>query len=239
MLDILNMNESQIDTLLKLQNYAYEFLLWINQRAMDDPSILSDQNLEKWSSPATCEEWVRQVLGMIPASIRPAESELPAFSKLFRAFFHTSFRVVDKSSVRASNDWGDPIWVSSRKRRLVAGPPGGKRTPKGKAKKEKSADELCLHALDELALEAGYCCSRDQLNQLRTNESYATEVVLWTYIHELERRANFSSQGEPVLLLWVSLPKKLRENISTERVLRAQHILQQAIRENYACSSSN
>ena len=226
------MNESQIDTLLKLQKNAYEFLLWINQRAMDDQSILSDQNLEKWKSPATCEQWVRQVLGMIPASMRPTESELPSFSKLFGAFFQTSFHLVESSPVLTSDDWGEPIWVSSGKRKLVAGAPGGKRTPKGKAKKEKSADELCLHALDELALEAGCCCSRDQLDKIRTNSSYATEVVLWTYIHELERRANFASQGEPVLLLWTSLPKKLRENISTERVLRAQDILQQAIRKS-------
>ncbi|HEY0075859.1 MAG TPA: hypothetical protein VGB77_17285 [Abditibacteriaceae bacterium] len=129
------MEKSDIERILHLHNTAYEFLLWLNKRAGNEQEILSDQNLEKWRYAESCEAWVREMHGMIPQSLRPSVEDIPAFARLFSSFFQTSFYLVESAPTPAYDYFGDQSgYVKSGKRKLMAGAPSGKKSPKGKAK---------------------------------------------------------------------------------------------------------
>ena len=147
------MNKIEIERILNLQHGAYELLLWINKRAENEQSLLCDENLEKWRYAESCESWVREMQGMIPRDLRPAEADIPAFARLFSAFFRTSFRVVDNAFVSDGEIYGGNYYYQSGQRRLMAGSPEAKKSSKGKARVRETADELRVIALEELTLE--------------------------------------------------------------------------------------
>lgn len=225
------MNREDIERILRLQNSAYELLLWLNKRAETEQEILSDQNLEKWRFGESCEAWVRDVRGMIPQALRPADDEIPAFARLFSSFFQTSFRLVESAPTVAYDYYGhESGYVGSGRRKLMAGAPSGKKTPKGKAKVGKSARELRLIALEELAIENDFLPSRAELEALERDSSLLPALTLWTYVHELNRRAHFASQGEAVRSLWVAMDKKEREKMNADQVIKARELLLAAIK---------
>jgi hypothetical protein len=161
--------------------------------------------------------------------------DIPAFARLFSSFLQTSFRLVESAPTTAYDYWGEESgWVGSGKRRLVAGAPGGKKSPKGKAKVGETAHELRILALEELALEHDFLPERAPLESLERDPSLAADVTLWTYIHELNRRAHFASQGEAVRSLWLAMDKKGREKIDAVRVLKAREALLAALKARLA-----
>ena len=226
---LLRLQRSAYELLLRLQRSAYELLLWINQRAASEQELLSGENLEKWRYARSCETWVRDIHGMIPTAIRPSEEEIPAFARLYSSFFQTSFRLAESTAVQLpehrGSRWG---WRQTGRRKLVAGAPGGKKTQGGKAKLEEAARELRLIALEELALEHDLLLGPRELEALDCDAALARAVTLWTYVHELNRRANFASQGEAVRLLWGAMDKKERAKLDVERVLRARDTILKA-----------
>lgn len=227
------MHKHDIERILRLQNAAYELLLWLNQRAAHEQEILSDHNLEKWRYAASCETWVRDIYGMIPQSLRPAPDGIPAFARLFSSFFQTSFRLVESAPTVAYAHFGGPDgYIGSGKRKLMPGAPGSKRSAKGKAKVGESARELRLIALEELALENDMLPSRADLERLGSDDRWSEALTLWTYMHELNRRANFVSQGEAVRSLWQAMDKKERERMSVDKVIKARDTLLAALKSS-------
>jgi len=225
------MKNEAIDRLLRLQHAAYELLLWINERAELEQDLLGDVNLGKWRYAGSCEAWVRDIHGMIPLAIRPSEADIPAFARLYSSFFQTSFRLAESTAVQLPEHRGHPWgWRQTGRRKLVAGSPGGKKTQGGKTKLEEAARELRGIALEELALEHDLILGPAELETLLTDSVLAPAVTLWTYVHELHRRANFASQGEAVRLLWGSMDKKAREKMDTERVAKARDAILKAAR---------
>jgi hypothetical protein len=224
------MNKSDIERILHLQQSAYELLLWVNKRAENEQEILSDQNLERWRFGDTCEAWVRDVYGMIPNALRPTEEDVPAFARLFSSFFQTSFRIVESAPTRVYDNWGEESWGGSGKRKLMPGAPGGKKSAKGKVKVGASARELRLIALEELAIENDLLLGRSDLEALESDAKLHDALVLWTYIHELNRRANFASQGEAVRSLWQKMDKNEREKIDAGKVIYARDRLLAALK---------
>lgn len=225
------MEKSDIERILHLQNAAYEFLLWLNKRAENEQAILSDQNLEKWRYAESCEAWVREMHGMIPQSLRPSLEDISAFARLFSSFFQTSFHLVESAPTPAYDYYGEQSgYVAGSKRKLMAGAPTGKKSAKGKAKIGESAHELRLIALEELALENDLLVSRTELEAVTSKEELSDALTLWTYFHELNRRAQFASQGEAVRSLWLAMDKKAREKINADKVIKARDILVNALK---------
>ncbi|HEX8549925.1 MAG TPA: hypothetical protein VF681_00080 [Abditibacteriaceae bacterium] len=220
------MNRNDIERILRLQNSAYELLLWLNKRAENEQELLSDHNLEQWRHGESCENWVRETSGMIPQAIRPSQEDIPAFARLFSSFFLTSFRLTERAPVVSYDYYGhESGYVGSGKRRLMAGAPSGKKSAKGKVKVEESARELRIIALEELALENDLLLSRADLEALEQDDNLHDALVLWTYFHELNRRANFASQGDAVRSLWQAMDKKEREKMSVEKIVNARDSL--------------
>ena len=222
----MSMDKTEIERILRLQNGAYELLLWLDHRAQTEPELLSNQNQEKWRYAPSCEAWVRAIYGMIPQNLRPGEADIPAFARLFSSFFATSFRVVENAPVTAHDYYGHPSgFVAGPKRRLMAGAPDGKKSSKAKAKIRESADELRVLALEELALEHELFPSRAAVETLAKRPSLEAALTLWTYFHQLARRADFASQGAAVRSLWQEMPKKERQNLSADDILAARELL--------------
>lgn len=226
------MTETEISRLLELQKSAYELLLWLDERARTEPEVLSDQNLEKWRVAASCEAWMRDVYGMIPQSLRPLEAEIPAFARLFSSFFLTSFRLVESAPIRAFDYRGEEPtgYIGSGRRKLMAGSPEAKKSSKGKERVGETARELRWIALEELGLEHDLLPGRAVLELLEGDAALAADLTLWTYVHELNRRAHFASQGAPVRSLWLAMEKKEREKISAKKVVLARERLLAALR---------
>lgn len=225
------MNQDDIERILRLQNSAYELLLWLNKRAEDEQEILSDHNLEKWRFAASCETWVRSVHGTIPQALRPSQDDIPAFAHLFSSFFQTSFHLVESAPTRVYGHSDDESWWGgSGQRKLMPGAPGGKKSAKGKARGAESARELRLIALEELALENDLLPSRADLESLEKDAKLHDALVLWTYFHELNRRAHFASQGEAVRSLWQEMDKKERVKINAQKIIKARDSLVAALK---------
>lgn len=227
------MDKHEVESLLRLQKSAYEFLLWLDKRAETQQELLSDDNLEKWRFAQSCETWVRSIHGMIPQAIRPAQNEIPAFSRLFSSFFQTSFYITENAPVRSYDYYGHANgFVGSGKRKLMAGSPRGKTSSRGKSKVADSTRMLRRAALEEIALENGLFPSQATIEQVEQNHNIDRALNLWTYVHELNRRANFASQGEAVRALWQSLDKSERETINVESVLAARDSLLWALKNS-------
>jgi hypothetical protein len=112
----------------------------------------------------------------------------------------------------------------------MAGAPSGKKSAKGKAKVRESARALRLIALEELALENDLLLNRADLEVLEKDEKLHDALVLWTYFHELNRRANFASQGEAVRSLWQEMDKKEREKMNADKIVNARDSLVKALK---------
>ena len=208
--------------MLGLQKGVYELLLWLNQRAGDDETILRDENLEAWRFADSTEAWLRGFVGMMPADLRPVAADVPAFARLFSSFFSTSFQVSETTNVRL----GYQNHKQEKRRSLVAVPPSlGAKSAKGKAKVKDDARELKLLALEALALEGELSPTRAELEALLARRELARDVLLWTYFHELERRANFASQGASVLFLWRDMSVAERKKLDAKRVWAAHETL--------------
>ncbi len=221
---------ASIERVLHLQGSAYEFLLWLGQRAREDDSILRDENIEAWRFPDSTQVWLGGFVGMMPAHLRPEEGDAPAFSRLFSSFFSTSFQVSEKTNLTQNDGDGRYGWQEDR-RSLVAAPPSlGKKSAKGKAKVKDDARELKLLALEALALEEELFPSRAELEALLAQPELEREVLIWTYFHEIERRANFASQGAPVLYLWREMSVAERRKLDAARVWEAREALLKQLR---------
>lgn len=110
----------------------------------------------------------------------------------------------------------------------MAGATGEKKSTK--AKVGESARELRFIALEELALENDLLLGRSDLELVESDAKTNEALVLWTYIHELNRRANFASQGEAVRSLWQAMDKKARQNINVDKVVKAREVLLAALK---------
>ena len=220
------MTREELNRVLDLQNKAYKLLLWIDGEA---PQLLSDTNVEAWKQTDTCEDWARQMMNTFPFELQCEENDIPTFSHLFSAFFTTSFHVEQKNESNWARTQGHHYDVWSR-RKLVAGTTSIKKTKGQKEKQAKSAHNLRLIALEELAIENDVDLSHQQLETLANDSAIADALNLYSYAHELVRRSQFASQGAAVHSLWSTMDKKTRQSLNAEVIWQARETLLAAIR---------
>ncbi len=223
------MTREELNRVLDLQNKAYGLLLWIDDQARHQPDLLSEKNVEAWRSVASCEDWIRRMIGIFPRDLRPGENDIAAFSHLMSSFFNTSFRVDYRTESRWDGDWDGWTPVSAGKR-LVTGTSSTRKTKAQKEKILESARHLQLIALEELAIENDVDLSREQLETLAHQSEVQDALNLFSYAHELVRRSQFASQGVAVHALWNTMDKKTRQKLNTEIIWQARETLLAAMR---------
>ena len=101
----------------------------------------------------------------------------------------------------------------------------GRKPSNSKDNIRETARELRMIAHEELALENNLLPGRERLKALANDEKLRDAVTLWTYFHELNRRANFSSQGEAVAYIWRTMNPNERKKMNAEKILKARERL--------------
>lgn len=178
--------------LLSLHEKSYALFRWLNGTLKS-----GRQTLEKVSGalsfPDAAARWIRANASRLPEEHRPVPGDLDEFSHLFASYLSTSFEVGTNIRFNCPGCWCCGYWVTSK--HLKARNPD--RKAKERARKLKviylrqATEELRLPLLDP-ELEA-FAKARPEL---------AESLSLVTYVNELARRSQFSSQGEAVLALW-------------------------------------
>lgn len=204
------MNYEDIEQSVNLQKKAYGLLLWLKDRAKENPAMLKQ---EPFANGAGWLPWVEQRMDSFPTQLRPAMEEVAAFTLLLSSFFTTSFRVAE---VRRRDDC---------KTSLVAGakPFRGRRNKRAtEARETEAVHELCALALASLATEVGVDSSPEIVARIEADDTLAKDLALWTYARELARRTEFASQGPAVHRLWLSLDEKVRRELSAGKIWEAR-----------------
>ncbi len=197
----------EVAELLRLHDKAYQLLLWLGQRAVRHPKALSPEVVQQLARPATCAEWLAASRLSLPANVLPDKGMQDAFVNLFSSFFSTSFHVEHVSL-------GNKLLDSS----LSTGSSAGRRNPSGFI----AAQAL---ALRHLGGSENIRISDAEARTLAKRKSMQPNLLLWTYVWELDRRAKGKGKGEVVHRIWRSLPVDLRKNMTTEAVWEARNRL--------------
>jgi hypothetical protein len=228
------MERKELERVLDLQQKAYELLLWISGQAKSNPSLLSQENIDKFRYADSCEEYVHHMKGIFPERLRPDEIDNSAFAHLLSSFFNTSFHVSTNPELgwKGTHWWDEhPIPTGERYLILKPGKPKEKRTKKAKERDAEVARNLQFIALEELAIENDIDLPPTKLKEVADQSHLQDALSLWSYAHELVRRAHFASQGAAVHYLWQSLDKKTREHLNAEVIWNAREQLVHALRE--------
>ncbi len=184
---------SQMQRLVGLQEKSYQMFRWINQKLIER-GFRFDRIHGAISMADAAEEWIERHNDSVPVSFRPSPDDRAAFARLLASYMATSFEVRDKLHVSDGGcccDWCNYV-VNIRHLRA--------RKPSRKAKA--SATKLKEIALRQLADELGLAIQPDELAAMIDDPTTTIDVSWLSYGRELQRRAEFASQGEGVLVLW-------------------------------------
>lgn len=198
------LDRAELRRAIALHEQAYGLFKWLNASMKRGQRAL-DGSLEALSFADAAAEWIRRWWSTLPTDHRPADADADAFAHLFASYLATSFRVVERSAVRACPGcWCCVHWIESKHLRA--------RDPDRKARAD--AVELERSYLRGLAAATGVAPSPAALEALTGDRTLAVPLALATYATELIRRTRFASQGEGVLALWrtISRDAKGRRN---------------------------
>ncbi len=89
----------------------------------------------------------------------------------------------------------------------------------------KGSSTVKFYAVKHLLASKSLSLNDKSLKRFVRLKSIHEEVTLWTYVWELRQRAKGKSKGPTVHQLWLSMPYKVRKNITCIHVVEASEIL--------------
>lgn len=201
------LGRDEIARLLTLQAMAYELLKWLDQEAVRNPGLLSNA-AGPLTEPDSAADWLEARRDHLPAGLVPGDPR-GAFANLFCSFFSTSFRVE-----RVEFD-GRVVW--SRVKRTVPG-----RSGLG------SAQALALKHL--AASERQPITGKESSELVKKLRGARDDLLLWTYVWELDRRARRKGKGPVAHRIWRSIPWETKRDLQVDDVWAARERLLDAVR---------
>ncbi len=205
-----------IEAAVEVQRKAYQLLLWLKQRARNNPTLFHSEKTEPFANGTNCEEWVRHHCDSFPVHLRPNAEEVRKCGYVLSSFFKTSFRIAE---VR---HW-DEVETT-----LVAGLRGirGRRHKRKLAQRQtQDAQDLRRLSLGLLAEECGQAMTVENFEHACTNPEFFQQVTRYVYGVELVRRCHYASQGTGVHQLWLELDESVRKNLSATTIWKAREYL--------------
>ena len=212
---------SDFATVLRLQQQAYDLLLWVGHRSFIDP-ILDATTIDILRDPERCQAWVEQRLKDVPHRLRPAKEEREIFGRLFASFFQTSFRIEKKE------DYEGHYYRIIANKDQAAGKNklGSRKAPRGLQRKRKNeATHLRMRSLVELLGGDQLPHFWDRVSDLLSDKQLRLEATIWAYAFGLLRRAEGESDGPAMHRLWKDMDQQTREHLTAERIERARTTL--------------
>ncbi len=202
------MQPDELELLLHTSNTSYQFLLHLAQLAKDSPGLLAPRSIALLRTKTGCVQWIRENQNLIPLHLQPKAENLRAFSMLFRSYFLVSFHF-------DTMKWNGEVLDTN----LLTG------TKCPKTAVAKGSSIIKFYAVKHLLTSKGISLNDKALKRFVRLQSIHEEVTLWTYVWELRQRAKGKSKGATVHKLWLSMPYKVRKNITLSRVVEASEIL--------------
>jgi hypothetical protein len=183
---------ARLKRLLALHEKSYGLFLWINGGLKTGRRSLSSVAKTLAFSDAAL-RWIRANDQTVPEQFRPDPTEREEFAHLFVSYLATSFEVVDRVRYSCHGCWCCSYWIESKHLR--------RRDPDKKARAV--GHQLKILYLRALAEELELPLLDPELERFAgDHRDLAPQLALATYVHELERRSRFASQGEGTLALW-------------------------------------
>ena len=186
-------DKERLDRLLALHDKSYRLFNWANEGLRSGPRLAAATDGSTLAEAAGL--WMRRNAAAFPADLRPATDEVDELAHLFVSYLATSFEVVETRFFRTTcaGCFCCGYWQS--KRHLRRQRPG--------RKAQADARELQVLYVRGLSLAMGLTFSDADLGAfVRDRRDIREELALSTYVHELDRRSSFGSQGEGILVLW-------------------------------------
>lgn len=205
---------SDIATVLRLQQQAYELLMWVSHRSYIDP-ILDRNTIDIVRDPVRCQEWVIRLLKLAPRRLRPAAEENEVLARLFASFFQTSFRI------EAKEDYEGRYYriVANKDQAAGKNKLASRKTPRTLEKKRKNeATHLRMRSLVELFGDDQSAGFWERAYELLADKELRLEASIWAYAFGLLRRAEGENDGPAMHRLWKDIDQSTREHLTAERV---------------------
>lgn len=206
------LTREEIADLLELHAKAYQLLLWLGRKAVQQPNMLAPEVVKLLARPATCASWLASSRSSLPVDLLAPGPIQDAFVNLFSSFFSTSFRV-DHFSLEGK-------LLDSR---LSPGASKDRDKPSGYL-------EAQALALRHLSSSEGIQMSDAEARKYARRKSLQPHLLVWAYVWELDRRARAKGKGEVVHRIWRSIPLDIRKNLSAQVVWEAREKLLNSLR---------
>ena len=207
------MDQKQISEVIELHSKAYRLLLWLDRQAIHDPEVLSQEREQIFSDGISTAQWFEREKFYFPAELIPSDDRIERFAFLFSSFFYTSFHI--------RRMWYQEQCIEARLLRHSAF------ISRSRAGKK----DIYTNALKKLAKEIGFVLDYEHLKALRKSPYIRPDLILWTYVWELDRRSRKQSKGEILRYLWRQLDITVRKDLTMEKVWQAKTRIIEAIRE--------
>lgn len=206
------LDRSDITELLLLQSRGYRLLMWLDERSVRQPELLSAAAVAQLREPGSAAAWMERQRAMIPADLLPTTDQAPRFWDLFASFFATSFRV-------QRLEFDDRLLDA----RLKLGADDADPTRTG----VENAQAL---AVKHLAASQGLRLAEGEAKRLVKRAALKEAARIWTYVWELDRRARHKGKGPVAHRIWRTLPWSVKKTLDVEAVWAAREALLAAAR---------
>jgi hypothetical protein len=206
-------DRTDVERLLALQTRAYELLMWLGAQAAREPSWLAPEVVTQLQKPMTAAQWLERHRHEFPTKLVPSGPFEEGFAALFSSFFDTSFRVNHLAS-------GEILLDSALKLGALE-----ERSPAGRGMDHSQALALKhLASFEKMFLEQG------DARRLAKKAHLREASLIWTYVWELDRRAQGKGKGPVARKIWRGIPIQVRKELSVELVWKARQQLVDAAR---------
>ena len=207
------MNKQELEKVLELHRRAYAALLWIGRQAQQHPQSVSAEVTEELRKAADCERWTKRHRCDLPANVQPAEADVSAFARLLTSFFQTSFHMEQTSG----EDWQGV--------ELVRGVRDTSLKRKAKKRERKTVKDLEIIAIKALLEDVRIELPHEAIIELIDDRAVASDLALWSYACELQRRCHFASQGPAVHRMWLDMSQDQRKKLTADVIWHARERL--------------
>lgn len=209
------LNRDEIEVLLAAHNKAYQLLQWVADKALWKPDILSPQEAQGLEKPENMREWLKRRKNEIPPEFLPTELNAE-FVNLFASFFATSFRVGHFEFEGHLVESRVKLGIADRQSSLS------------------NANQCRYLALKHLWSAENLYLTDQETKVFSKKQALKDDLLLWTYVWELDRRARGKGKGAVVHQIWHSLALDVRKSLDVEKVWDARTRILEAVRDYIA-----
>ncbi len=193
---------------LALHRQAYRLLMWLDEQAASDPSVLDEGVEHALIDRRRCSAWLSGPSLVLPVGLAPRVGDVEALAGLLSSFFQTSFGI-------ERIEW-EGRCVRARLRR------GAEVPSLREGQRKRRGGDPSIEAVQRVSLDDGIDADRVVIVRTAKSKPLGPEVLVWTYAVGLLHRAEGHPEGRSDWKAWRSIPVEERRRLTIERVWAAR-----------------